>query len=175
MNEQEFTKFIDDICNYYERKRPKDVTCDLWYRRLKGIPAEPLEWMFAKMVENSELPKNLPGRTWELYKEWLISHTERALFPKTFDCPDCRDEPGILYVWSISPKTHLRQTFVFNCALCRQSPYKGWPYSLKKDLVEVGYGEVDLKEFQGHRPPQKNIKALVDNVVKIFPDGGAHA
>jgi len=169
MNEQEFSAYIDDICNYYERKRPKDVTCDLWYKRLKGIPAEPLEWMLAKMFENAELPKNLPGRTWELYKEWLISHTEKALFPTTFDCPDCRDDPGILHVYAISVKTGARYFYAFNCAKCRQSPNKGWPYSLKKDLEEAGYIEVNLKQSNRVAPEQKDIKALIDNVVKLFP------
>jgi len=167
MTEIEFTAYIDAVCNYYERRRPKDATCDLWYTRVKGIPAEPLEWIFAKLTQSDEVPKNLPGRTWQLYKEWLISHSEKALFPTTFDCPECKDVPGLLYVTAASPKTGLKMFYVFNCARCRQSPYKGWPYSLKKDLLEAGYTMVDLHEGTRHFP--RDIKKLADNVVKIFP------
>lgn len=163
MTESEFTTFIQDICNYYERKLPKDSTADLWFSRIKGIPIEPLPWIFAKLTEN-EMPKNLPGAVWALYKEWLLSHSEKALYPTMFECPDCKDDPGYLHVTKVSERG-AKYTYVFNCGLCRQAPAKGYPYYNKADLLKAGFEILNLLRGPNYLP--RNVPALVNNVIKI--------
>jgi hypothetical protein len=160
MNQDEFRKYIQDICTYYERRLPKDATCDLWFKKLISIPAEPLPWIFEKITENPDPPKNIPGLTWVFYKEWLTANPEKAEFKPDFDCPDCVDDRGYLHVHKGG------YAYTYRCGMCKQGKIK-IPFALKKDLIESGYEIEDpLKRLDRKLP--RSIPKLVQNVFKVI-------
>ena len=44
-----FAEFINQICSFFERKHPSELTMEQWYPEVEFIPAESLTWIADKI------------------------------------------------------------------------------------------------------------------------------
>jgi hypothetical protein len=124
-----FTRFVRDLCTYYERKIiPTAEAIDAWHQRVEKIPAEPLEWIAKRIQANSEgFPKNLPNTVWEHFREWGQANPEKISRRSTI----CRAEHcnGAGYIFSVREyEKGASGEYVFRCLVCNQAQETTIPY-----------------------------------------------
>jgi ribosomal protein S27AE len=161
----DFSNIINELCDYYERREPKEGTKELWFQRVKSIPLEALPWIVKKITqENETFPKNLPGVIAALFFSWREAHPEKFTTRREVDCPDCDD--GTIRAWKIGAngKTY---SYLFRCGRCKQSNVQGWPAMTRFALLEAGY-EPEQKEKPGR--PKGSVQQAVKTLVEQFTE-----
>lgn len=156
----EFTKILKDLCDYYERKEPKQGTVELWFEKIKRIPSQPIKWILHKIFDDHDaFPKNVPGALWASYREWQQANPDKVAVIDFFECPDCVD--GLIWVKGVH-KDHV-YGYVFRCAKCKQNHCQQYPMAYREELKE-NY-EVMPKGGWPHVPKRgRNIRELVSSV-----------
>lgn len=159
----EFSSMLAELCDYYERREPKQGTKELWYERVRSIPAEALSWIVKKITTESEsFPKNLPGMVYALHIAWREAHPDKVAHDYHGDCQDCDD--GTIRAWKISANNK-PSSYLFRCRRCQRDTTQGWPMATLGELLEQGY-EPEQKEKPG-KPGA--IKDLMDQVCHNVP------
>jgi hypothetical protein len=166
MVREEFETFTVKLSAFYERKvRPMHGTLDLWFEKVRRIPAEALPWMENKIYEESEgWPRNLTSTMWALYHSWLQAHPEKRSFKRDQFCPDC--EGG----WLILEKQEdYRQPTSYSapCGNCKQIP--GRNYLTLHQALSNGFTRKDLTK---HQTTCRSLPELIESVGKTMPDQG---
>src|SRR5574343_592121 len=78
MVRNDFSRIITTLCEYYERREPKNAALEAWFARCRHIPAEPLDYIAQKIMENHEtFPKNLPAAMRDTFTEWLQANPDK--------------------------------------------------------------------------------------------------
>ena len=134
MVEKVFHDFVKGLCFYYERRDPREETLDLWFKGVKHIPDEPVDWMSEQIRGRHEtFPRNLPLVMRELWQQWLDDHPQRRTSRKTEEpCQDC-DDTGLISLF------RNRSRYVFRCGRCKRSNLNGVPVGFLADLEARGY------------------------------------
>ena len=174
MVKADFAMMVKRLSQYYERKDPQPMALDLWYDRVKWIPAESLDWIAGKITDHAEsFPKNLPNMVVALYQQWLDAHPNKKAADREYkSCPDCID--GLLYV-SKDYHGHVNG-FAFRCKRCDQkaSEYPTMSPAYLSELIEIGYVDDRMHKIVKQQPimQQRNVVSLVDKIVKKVEDQG---
>lgn len=145
----EFTSFLTALSNYYERKPPTPGTAELWFEKVKRVPAESLKWIETSITSSNEIfPKNLPNVVWACFRAWQDAHPEKRETKYEISCADGCDA-GVLHVRK--DREFGGQTFpsiyAFACARCNRGPV-GYPHARLRDLEAAGY-EIDAQRPHG--------------------------
>lgn len=137
MDKYVFNTVIVDLAAFYERnKQPSSNTLDLWYKKVKSIPDESLNWIKDKIYEEYEyFPRNLVAALWSQYHAWIDSHPEKRAIKTYRDCPDCFQ--GIITCHRKIENLHYR--YFFRCLRCKQDDTRAWPEAFKANLMQKGY------------------------------------
>jgi len=134
MVEKAFHDFVKNLCRYYERKEPREEALDLWFREVKHLPEEPLDWIRQQICNQQEgFPRNLPVLMRELWQRWREDNPRKRAHPDmNLNCRDC-DGTGLI--------TGYREgrAYAFRCGRCRQSTLHGIPFAIDLDLLSQGY------------------------------------
>jgi hypothetical protein len=138
MVKDDFGRVITKLCDYYERKEPKNAAMEVWFARCKPIPTEPLGYITQKIMDNNEIfPKNLPAAMWESFNEWLQANPEKRAQKTYTHCPDCED--GLIFTSKYSEKLKTKYKYVFSCGKCRQSEFRQYPMAMLHELAAEGH------------------------------------
>lgn len=138
----QFVKFVQDLFDYYERKRPNDNTMDLWFDEVKNIPDECLPWIQSKIFkENDTKPSNLPATMWALYNAWLQANPHKRAYTAEVECPDC--EGGWLVLQKRLESYRVPISFSAPCSRCKQLPSAR--YMSLDDAISAGFTRVNLR------------------------------
>ena len=134
MVEKVFHDFVKGLCFYYERRDPREETLDLWFKGVKHIPDEPVDWMSEQIRGRHEtFPRNLPLVMRELWQQWLEDHPQRRTSRKTEEpCLDC-DDTGLISLFLKG------SSYLFRCGRCKRSNLNGVPVAYLADLEARGY------------------------------------
>jgi hypothetical protein len=147
MDKNAFGEFLKSLCHYYERREPREQTLDLWFRDVKYLPDEPLDWMRGHICGQQEIfPRNLPSVMRDLWRQWLENNPRRQAHTDTeIHCPDC-DGSGMVVVYRQSYR------YAFRCGRCRQSRLQGIPLASVSDLLTRGYSltSMNMAARQAH-------------------------
>jgi hypothetical protein len=161
----EFNATIQNICAYYQHSEPKGPTLNLWYDKVKNIPAEPIRWIEKKMFDEQEsYPKNIPSMMWALYNTWLAANPHKRAMTEDKNCPDC--EGGWLAIEKQVDGYRQKISHSAACGKCKQLPSAR--YMTLQQAIEQGYNRIDLKTYPVNGP--KDIKKLADMVGKKMPE-----
>lgn len=176
MNKFELTQSLTNLANYYERKPPSPATVELWFEKVRTIPAEALQWIENQIESGNEsFPRNVPGTIWACYKSWMEANPDKMSRRYEVSCPDGCDD-GVVHVRKQKPfgGESLTYTYVFSCSKCNRGP-QGYPHARLQDLLADGYEDegVYLKGIHGAaylKSPryQKSggVKAMVASIVE---------
>ena len=158
----DFSNAVNELCDYYERKEPKQGTKDLWFANLKNIPTEALPWIVKKICqENESFPRNLPGAIQAMYQAWRGAHPEKIAHEQKQDCPDCDD--GTIRAWKIG-NNNRAYSYLFRCARCKQCTTEAWPFAYRGQLIADGYEPEQRDKITGPST-HGTLKKLVEKVV----------
>ena len=131
MQQIELATLITELCGFYERKEPKQNTIELWFKLVKNIPSESLNWVTKKIFETHEsFPRNITASLWAAFTEWQQANPDKRAIQSYFSCTDCSE--GLIF--ARSKKTG--NEYVFRCAKCRQDHTKAYPVSSRLELLE---------------------------------------
>lgn len=129
----EFTRVLTTLCDFYERKEPKQATIELWFRLIKDIPSEPIPWILKKIQENHEsFPKNMTAVFLSMFREWQQANPDKRAIRHFFECPDCDD--GLIFAKRETNGVNYR--YVFRCVKCRQDKTQAYPEASKLSLSQ---------------------------------------
>lgn len=138
MVREDFSRIISKLCDYYERKEPKNAAMEIWYSRCKAIPGEPLGYITQKITDNNEtFPKNLPAAMWGAFTEWLQANPDKHAHKVFTHCPDC--EEGLIFTAKHNEKFNAKYKYVFSCGKCGQSSIRQYPIAILSDLTAAGH------------------------------------
>ncbi len=134
MVEKIFHDFVKGLCFYYERRDPREETLDLWFRGVKHIPDEPVDWMSEQVRSRHDaFPRNLPLVVRELWQQWLEDHPQRRTNRNAEEeCQDC-DGHGLISLFRNGSR------YLFRCGRCKRSNMNGVPVGFLADLEVHGY------------------------------------
>lgn len=153
-----FTQVIKELCDYYERKEPKPGTLELWFDRVKTIPAEALPWIVKKICqENDAFPKNLPGSLAAMFFAWKQAYPEKILAEQYTSCPDCHE--GTIRAWG--EHDGRAYPYLFRCGKCRQSNVQGWPM---QTLTQLKIAEYEIEHVPRFRQRPGNLRVMVNTI-----------
>ena len=159
----QFVKFVQDLFDYYERKRPNDNTMDLWFDEVKNIPEECLPWIQSKIFkENETKPSNLPATMWALYNAWLQANPHKRAFTEEKNCPDC--EGGWLVLHRFVDMYGREVSHSAACGRCKQIPNAY--YLTLEEAERKGYKRTDLRASPWDG---KSVKQMADAIGKPVP------
>jgi len=137
MQLHEFTKAVSTLCDFYERKEPKQATIELWFKLVNRMPSDPIAWIVQKIQETSDsFPRNITATFWASYGEWQNANPDKRAHRAFFDCPECSE--GLILAKS---KTS-RCSYVFRCIRCKQDNTKAYPQASRLDLLQ----DYDVRE-----------------------------
>lgn len=163
----EFNVTIKNICAYYQHSEPKEPTLNLWFDKVKNIPAEPIRWIEKKMFDEQDAyPKNIPSMMWVLYNTWLASNPDKRASREAVNCPDC--EGGLLALQKNVDGYRQNISHSAACGRCKQIPSAH--YMTLFQAKEQGYERVDLLTYPVHA--NRNLKAMIESVAKQMPEQG---
>ena len=129
----EFTKALSTLCDFYERKEPKQSTIELWFGLIKRMPSEPIPWIIKKIQETHEtFPKNMTAAFWGTYSEWQQANPDKRAIQSFFDCSDCSE--GLIFAKKIIEGK--KYSYVFRCTKCRQNHNQNYPSMSRLELME---------------------------------------
>lgn len=133
MQQIELAGLITELCNFYERKEPKQNTVELWFKLVKNIPSEPIAWITKKIFETHEsFPRNITAALWSSYTEWQQANPDKRAIESYFDCPDCNE--GLIF--AKKKKNGIDYEYIFRCSKCRQNHVKAYPIASRLELLE---------------------------------------
>jgi hypothetical protein len=137
MVRNEFEDFLIDMGHFFERsKAPNSRTIDLWFEKIKAIPAESLKWITKKIQDEYEIwPRNITATLWAFYHQWLDAHPEKRAIETFFNCSDC--DEGLITAYK--KKNDIKYRYVFRCSKCRQDHTKAYPIAARLELMNDGY------------------------------------
>ena len=129
----EFTKALSTLCDYSERKEPKQSTIEPWFENVKRIPSEPIKWIVKKIQETHDsFPKNMPSAFWGSFGEWQQANPDKRAHESFFNCTDCLE--GLIFAKKfIEGKKY---SYVFRCTKCRQNHNQNYPAMSRLELME---------------------------------------
>jgi hypothetical protein len=133
MQLNEFTKALTSLCDFYERKEPKQATIELWFRLVQRMPSEPIPWIVKKIQETQEsFPRNMTAAFWGSYTEWQQAYPDKKAHKDYFHCPDCND--GLIF--AKKEKNGVKYSYVFRCVKCKQDNTKAYPMASRLELLQ---------------------------------------
>jgi hypothetical protein len=136
MELHDFTGALTTLCNFYERKEPRQATMELWFKLVQRIPSEPISWIIKKIEETHDsFPKNVTSAFWGSYGEWQQTNPDKIKQQEFFDCPDCNE--GLIFANKIKNGNNYR--YVFRCVKCKQNHCRSYPFASRLELKEDGY------------------------------------
>lgn len=145
MVRNDFSRIITTLCEYYERREPKNAALEAWFARCRHIPAEPLDYIAQKIMENHEtFPKNLPAAMRDTFTEWLQANPDKRAVKTFTNCPDCED--GLIFTSKHQEKFNVKYKYVHACGKCGQSEYRQYPRAMLEELVAAGHKSRKWKE-----------------------------
>ena len=174
MVRNDFSRIITTLCEYYERKEPKNAALEVWFSRCKYIPTEPLDYIAQRIMENHEsFPKNLPSAMRDTYTEWLQSNPDKRAVKTFTNCPDC--EEGLIFTSKHQEKFNVKYKYVFSCGKCGQSTFRQYPKAMLSDLIAAGHTSRKWKEKKSYHRNPMTIEELEARVnFKPIPDVRDH-
>ena len=154
----QFVSFVQDLFDYYERKRPNDNTMDLWFDEVKNIPDECLPWIKQKIFkENENKPSNLPATMWALYNAWLQANPDKRAYREEKDCPDCEGGWLVLQKKIDGYKQPISHSAA--CGRCKQIPSAN--YMALQEAVSKGFNRANLKTSPWDG---RSVRQMVSNI-----------
>lgn len=131
MQLHEFTKAVSTLCDFYERKEPKQATIELWFKLVNRMPSEPIPWIIKKIQETSDsFPRNITATFWGAYGEWQNAHPDKRAGKNYFDCPECSE--GLIFAKSKAS----RGSYVFRCIRCKKDNTAAYPQASRLELLQ---------------------------------------
>jgi hypothetical protein len=129
----EFAQSLKTLCDFYERKEPKQSTIELWFESVHKMPSEPLKWIVKKIQETHDsFPKNMPSAFWSGYTEWQSANPDKRATPSFFACSDCNE--GLIFANKVVNK--IKYSYVFRCTKCKQNHNNNYPAMSRLELLE---------------------------------------
>ncbi len=64
---EQFSRFIIELCAYFERKHPSPLTLDQWWEELKHIQPDYYPGIAKALKEYDTWPKNFPQKVLEIF------------------------------------------------------------------------------------------------------------
>ena len=158
MVKADFARWLKQALAYFERKEPSDATVDLWYERVRDIPAQALPRIYQDLTEQEAFPRNLPAFMWARSQEWLSAN------PRFRRLPDgnCECHRGFFDVAFWRPELAEWAVFTFPCGLCNHSD---GPRS-RFDLLNPNLYDREPNRYQESPPPWGLIYLDEDSVRK---------
>ena len=96
MDRQDFTRLVQDICDYYQRKEPKLETIGLWYEKVRGVPGIAVQFI-RDYIQRNEYPSgNLPNAIQEAWRIWKTENPTKIIHQQT-QCDSCNGEGLIIF------------------------------------------------------------------------------
>lgn len=76
MVKADFARWLKQALTYFERKEPSDATVNLWYEKVKNIPAGALPQIYQEVTGMEVFPRNLPAFMQAKAREWLAANPQ---------------------------------------------------------------------------------------------------
>jgi ribosomal protein S27AE len=163
MVRNDFSRIISTLCEYYERREPKNAALEAWFARCKHIPIEPLDYIAQKIMENHEtFPKNLPSAMRDTFTEWLQANPDKRAVKTFTNCPDCED--GLIFTTKHQEKLKVKYKYVFSCGKCRQSEFRQYPTAMLFDLISDGHKPRKWTERKSYYAKPTTVEELAAKV-----------